>query len=399
MTRRYGLLAVIIISLLTFGACERINPEPDDTEQNEGSNDDNSGDDTDGSGNNDGNEDSGENGGSSDGNEDSGEGNEGGNGSEGGDNGDSGSDNGNGQGGNGDGGNEGQGGNGDGESGNESDNGDGGNGEGNQGDDYQWEAGTYFAPGVTKESGWYDVNKKRDGQSDGDFLLCWAASAANLVQWWQDQYKAAGYTLPAGTPDGEGSYYELAVFEEAFKTGWPNQGCDINIGVHWYFTGEDRGINMSGFPHPAQGSGGFFKDSFASIKAELGGDSYCEEIQGYYIWGGGKSDSRNAIEIWSEYVKDNLRKGALGMAIKPGFSSLHAVTLWGCDLDENGNVTAIYITDSDDQMSTPSAPRVQILHHYNIVNHNGKVHISGYFTGGLIEITALTPLKQYPPTE
>lgn len=388
MTRRYGLLAVIIISLLTFGACERINPEPDDTEQNEGNNDDNSGDDTDGSGNNDGSEDGGENGGSSDGNEDSGEGNEAGNGSEGGDNGDSGSDNGNDQGGNGDGGNDGQGGNGEG----------GDNGDGNQGDDYQWEAGTYFAPGVTKDSGWYDVNKKRDGMSDGDFLLCWAATAANLAQWWQDQYKAAGYTLPAGTPDGEGSYYELAVFEEAFKTGWPNQGCDINIGVHWYFTGEDRGVNMSGFPHPAQGSGGYFKDSFASIKAELGGDSYCEEILGYYKWGGGKSDSRSAIEIWSEYVKEHLKKGAMGMTIKPGFSSLHAVTLWGCDLDENGNVTAIYMTDSDDQMSTPNAPRVQILHHYNVDGSSGTVKIQGHFSGN-VEITALTPLKQYPPTE
>lgn len=362
----YRLGVIIGITMLTFGACEPIDPEEEKTEQTEDGKTDEGGaeEGQKPEGGDNGEEPGGGNGGSDDGGGDNGNngdngGNNGGNGSEGG-------------------------------SGSE-----GGNGSGEEDDDFVWEAGTYFAPGVTKESGWYDVNKKRDGMSDGDFQLCWAAAAANLVQWWLDRYKEAGYTLPAGAPDGKGASYEVAAFEK-MKEAFGNDGCDINIGVHWYFTGEDRGVNISGFPHPVPGSGGYFKDSFPSIKAELGGDSYCEEILGYYIWGGGKSSNEDPLKIWSEIVKENILKGAIGMAIKPGFSSLHAVTLWGFDLDENGLISAIYMTDSDDQMSTPSAPRVQTLHHYTVSSSSGRVRIQNHFSGN-VEITALTPLKQYPP--
>ncbi|MBR6797434.1 MAG: IdeS/Mac family cysteine endopeptidase [Opitutales bacterium] len=44
---------------------------------------------------------------------------------------------------------------------------------------------TIFAPGVTLESGWYDVNKKSTEQRpQKDFSYCWAATASNLIRWW-----------------------------------------------------------------------------------------------------------------------------------------------------------------------------------------------------------------------
>ena len=55
-----------------------------------------------------------------------------------------------------------------------------------------------FAEGVTLTSGWYDVNKKAQGDN-GDINMCWAATSANMIQWFQDRYKAAGKTLPAGS--------------------------------------------------------------------------------------------------------------------------------------------------------------------------------------------------------
>ena len=363
-------LAVFIAAILTFSACERVDPINNDDKEEE----------TLTPGNGEGKEDNGEKPEEGNGKE---EGGDNGSGEEGGDNGDG--EDGKEEGGDG---KEEEGGNGEGEG--------GGNGDGGQGSDFQWEAGTYFVSGVTKESGWYDVNKKRDGQSDGDFLLCWAAASANVLQWWQDRYKAAGYTLPAGTPDGEGEYYELDIFEDGIKPYFPDQGNDTFVCIHWYFTGEDKAENYSGYPHPTSGSGGYFKDSFSSIMAELGDDAYCQEINGYSIWSRGKTDPRDPLVIWSEIVKEHVLNGALTMTIKPGFGTLHGVTLWGFDLNEEGIITSVYMTDSDDQMSTPDAPRQKILHHFNVSTGNGTVKLMGHFSGD-VEITSVTFLKEYPP--
>lgn len=387
--------AVIIAAILTFYACERVDPVNNDDKEQEtvtpegGENDkEDTGEDNEGKPEGgDGKEEGGDNG--------SGEGNGEGEGEEGGDNGNG--EEGSGDGNGGDGGKE-EGGDGNDGDGKEEEGGDGeggGNGNEDEGSDFQWEAGTYFVSGVTKESGWYDVNKKRDGQSDGDFLLCWAAASANVLQWWQDRYKAAGYTLPAGTPDGEGEYYELDIFEDGIKPYFPDQGNDTFVCIHWYFTGEDKAENYYGYPHPASGSGGYFKDSFSGIMAELGGDAYCQEITGYSIWGRGKSDSRDPLVIWSELVKNQIRQGALTMTIRPGVGTLHGVTLWGFDLNEDGVITSVYMTDSDDQMSTPDAPRQKILHHFNVSTGNGTVKLMGHFSGD-VEITSITFLKEYP---
>ena len=54
-----------------------------------------------------------------------------------------------------------------------------------------------FVEGVTSASGWYDVNKMGDGTLNGDVNMCWAAASANMIQWWQDRYVAAGKSLPS----------------------------------------------------------------------------------------------------------------------------------------------------------------------------------------------------------
>ena len=55
-----------------------------------------------------------------------------------------------------------------------------------------------FVEGVNRESGWYDVNKVGKGDN-GDINMCWAASAANIIEWWQDRYVAGRHR--SGRPD------------------------------------------------------------------------------------------------------------------------------------------------------------------------------------------------------
>ncbi|MBQ5665434.1 MAG: hypothetical protein IIV41_06155, partial [Akkermansia sp.] len=57
-------------------------------------------------------------------------------------------------------------------------------------------ADTLWVPGVNVKSGWIDY-EKNEQKGDGDDYLCWAASAANIIDYWQRQY-----TVPAGTPTG-----------------------------------------------------------------------------------------------------------------------------------------------------------------------------------------------------
>ena len=82
-----------------------------------------------------------------------------------------------------------------------------------------------FAEGVSISSGWYDVNKLTKGGEDVN--MCWAAASANIIQWWQDRYVAAGNTLPstaitgAGTKTYNGTKYNLAIME-AYRDLWDN---------------------------------------------------------------------------------------------------------------------------------------------------------------------------------
>ena len=46
--------------------------------------------------------------------------------------------------------------------------------------------GTVWAKGISQEAGWYDANKNDPYNGDADDLMCYAASAANLITWWQN---------------------------------------------------------------------------------------------------------------------------------------------------------------------------------------------------------------------
>ena len=147
---------------------------------------------------------------------------------------------------------------------------DGGGNTGEEGDsDEEAETGltVRFAEGVSLESGWYDVNKVKDGTVNGDINMCWAATAANILQWWQDRYVEQGNELPEGCPDGKGETYELAIME-VFHTQWDNTyGGHAFHAVKWYFEGVNVCEGWNRQAQPLQrGSGGYFKHEWEQIE-------------------------------------------------------------------------------------------------------------------------------------
>lgn len=271
---------------------------------------------------------------------------------------------------------------------------DGGGNTGEEGDsDEEAETGltVRFAEGVSLESGWYDVNKVKDGTVNGDINMCWAATAANILQWWQDRYVEQGNELPEGCPDGKGETYELAIME-VFHTQWDNTyGGHAFHAVKWYFEGVNVCEGWNRQAQPLQrGSGGYFKHEWEQIEPymytghNLG---YTQDYNNYYLWGSGSGlNATGRLKAFTELVELFIDKGMTSMAIaqRENYGGVHhSVTLWGYEKDnETGLLTRIWITDSDDSAQWPREP---VLHEYKVsstesgaIKFNGDVYAACY---------------------
>lgn len=276
-----------------------------------------------------------------------------------------------------------------------------------------------FAEGVTLTSGWYDVNKKGAGDN-GDINMCWAAASANMIQWWQDRYVAAGNTLPSTAINGPGtkvygsfSPYELALME-VYHDEWDNsRGGHPEEAIPWYFEGK-----LYGGEYASAGSqayplteGGYYKSVWSSIEPYMY-RGYSHDIfpsqypemytycyNNYYHWGNGSSlQGKERLAYFSNLVVESFERGmaSLTIALSENIASLHhSVTIWGYEIDNaTGLLTRIWITDSDDLMSEPKQP---LLNEYSVSIGEGKSHIklSGNTRYGNAWIVSIHPFSGY----
>lgn len=266
-----------------------------------------------------------------------------------------------------------------------------------------------FAEGVTPTSGWYDVNKIGNGQINNDINMCWAATASNIIQWWQDRYVAAGNTLPEGAISGPGEKYQLALME-MYHEQWDNsKGGDATHGVVWYF----QGINVQLWASPGSCAqpkegyeGGYFKSVWNEILPHIyhdysqGGfsDLISKEYNNYTNWYKDENwvDYTNPERIarFSNFVTTFMERGMCGLGVSTAAnlsSAHHSVTLWGCEYDNaTGIVTKIWISDSDDMASEPKHP---VLHECTVsINETtGSIKLDGaaqtYYATGLYPVS------------
>ncbi len=281
-----------------------------------------------------------------------------------------------------------------------------------------------FAEGVTLTSGWYDVNKKGAGDN-GDINMCWAAASSNMIQWFQDRYKAAGKTLPAGATDGLGvtSYtnygpYELELMN-VFHSEWDNsRGGHMQEAIPWYFEGRLNGgefasPNTQAVPKTA---GGYWKSIWDTevfpyiyhgyenviVPGVEGLDLknlYITIFNNYYLWGNGTSyQGTERLAEFSKLVVESFKYGMAGLTVNLGANLnavSHAVTLWGYEIDNaTGLVTRLWISDSDDLMSEP---KTQLLNEYNVSIDEGKSHIklTGNTRYGACYVVSIHPFAGY----
>ncbi len=281
-----------------------------------------------------------------------------------------------------------------------------------------------FAEGVTLTSGWYDVNKKAQG-NNGDINMCWAAASSNMIQWFQDRYKAAGKTLPAGATDGPGvttytNYgpYELELMN-VFHSEWDNsRGGHVQEAIPWYFEGK---LNGGEFASPGsqavpKTAGGYWKSIWDSevypniyhgyenvIAPGVEGldlkDLYITIFNNYDLWGGGTSYlGTERLAKFSECIVEAFKYGMAGLTINLGANlnaASHAVTLWGYEIDNStGLVTRLWITDSDDLMTEPKTP---LLNEYSVSIDGDKanVKLTGNTRYGACYVVSINPFAGY----
>lgn len=273
-----------------------------------------------------------------------------------------------------------------------------------------------FADGVTLTSGWYDVNKIGNGQQNGDINMCWAASCANIIQWWQDRYVEAGNTLPAGAVTGPGTTYQLALME-MYHELWDNsRGGTTSHGITWYFEGRNIMKEAAAGSHAqplSNNTGGYYSNIWESqilphVYHDYDyvvvpgiveyNDLISTEYNNYYLWGNGSGLSdEQRLRKFTELVVEFMDRGVVSLAVSLG-SNLgtlhHATTLWGYEIDNaTGLLTRIWITDSDDMTTEPKEP---VLHEYTVSVH--ETHHTIKFSGapyGACYAVALYPVSGY----
>ncbi|MEG3023184.1 MAG: IdeS/Mac family cysteine endopeptidase, partial [Akkermansia sp.] len=232
------------------------------------------------------------------------------------------------------------------------------------------DAAAIFAQGVTEQSGWYDTNKTWNDDNN----MCWAAATSNILQWWQDK----GTYVPAGTPNGKipGDPTQSVILQN-FRDNWGDVGGSAELGFRWYLGGGQFTTTPNGLNDP--NSGKYWEDYIKSIGYD---QTPTDPFQKYLpVIQHNHSYTPNFASGFVTTMIDLFKGGAgVTLGILSG-SSGHAITLWGIDYDQNNNLTALYITDSDDGTTEIKRIEASIMQTEAAEDNGDKIFLTGYGNG------------------
>jgi hypothetical protein len=156
---------------------------------------------------------------------------------------------------------------------------------------------------------WHDANKS----GVDDSLMCWAASASNILDW--------------GRWDTVSDSTESQIFGE-LKEHWTDNRGWQSWAWNWWLTGAQAPYKIYAYANIPGGGANFPGTSFYSNYSTAFGSSEMATMDALMNKGYG-----------------------ISLVIGPNHTNQHAITCWGYDYVMNGTTkqyTALYITDSDD---------------------------------------------------
>lgn len=213
---------------------------------------------------------------------------------------------------------------------------------------------TLWVDGVSQSGGWHDANKANPGAEDGDNALCYAASASNLIAWWQSKY-----TVPTGTPNTLDAIW--ARYKEGSNT---DTGGDTGGAVQWWLTGvyipttdeeQERAIFGKSTSSTLDSFEGYYYDRYnLTMWGDYNYDTW-EYIGGVYDFlcpDYRPSSEASYLSSIGSKMLELVGKGCgmgLSIADDAGAGLAHAITLWGIEYDDETNaISKLWLTDSDD---------------------------------------------------
>ena len=213
---------------------------------------------------------------------------------------------------------------------------------------------TFLYAGQDKGSGWYDVNKSLPQEDGADRNMCYAAVSANQLHWWLDQNKdnidmylnklATGEIIPEyplkldrleelrSSYKGQAKSGIYNMFRDYFEHPIYAYNADLlnDFFINGYQANTAGKVNSPNF-FKWDRRGGFFYDVFEKNKLTL-------------RYGAGDYTVFKRDIPW--YMQDGQSIGIIHSTPTNGVT--HIITLWGVEFDHNNEITALFVTDSDD---------------------------------------------------
>ena len=216
-----------------------------------------------------------------------------------------------------------------------------------------------------------------------DSAMCWAASAANIIQHWQDTYSDfadPGKTVPNGTqvnnytyPRGTG---ELKVYEQILKDWTMGSGVPYNA-ISLWMQGPTRSSGSMGGRYVGTGatqnnwpgdSGGYYKLLFGNVQSTsmpayhslTNAPFYSlqiDKINEYVQQHGAEPTDDPTLQLAD--VRATLTEAfkmqgqAVSLLVQPESGSGHAISCWGYETQKDAQghevITSLILSDSDDR--------------------------------------------------
>lgn len=194
----------------------------------------------------------------------------------------------------------------------------------------------YWASGVSTEQGWYDANKTF-ATEDADREMCWAASAANIIDWWQREH--ADIMAKSGV---DPALREPEAVWHLLRDSFEDAPGNAFYGMEWYF------LDLFPVPEPplteyGKGRGGYYRHAVMDdlLTTEEGLSLIPQPIT--------MADEGVDAQVLALKLRDVLESGRPLSLILGGNETVHAATLWGGVFDDaTGMPLTLYLTDSDD---------------------------------------------------
>ena len=237
---------------------------------------------------------------------------------------------------------------------------------------------TRYGVDVDSTEGWYDANKTPENDIDDN--MCYAASAANLVTWWQDWRKQNGYSLPEGVPDTLEDVWNR--YRNSLNEEYKDQGGLSPAAINWWISGVYLPANESEANYSIFG---LEESAGVDISFDRSYDYRYNvtstELEDFFdIIYDCKLDNDDEAPLKGGIFKDLLEDGAgVSLAISSDVGGLaHAITLCGAEYEDDVLKT-IWVTDSDDGVeSLVAVPVSEIVEVKTDAEDRVKIYLDLY---------------------